>query len=280
MSVLSKSIYNIVQRVDIIPRSVAPNELPKFVYEVPGIGPKLKEIEEKFLKGGSPRHGFECVGSYFALNPSHSGRKSIQLKLVDGPKLLNAFSTDAKAMAVAVLLDHSSDVTAEALIELCPSYKKKFNWGESRKIIGPSMPFPEMYRKKEKPVPVSNADQGKAESKDSLVKIIITNTITNNQLLSSLHYQDCKWVLLLSRQSLLQIPTMLRMLRVPPFIIPSSYFFNLTFNRNQTCLCLAYEFKCCKAYANEPGKWCLCQQAKCDCIVPTTCCKQVSQVYS
>ena len=183
MKVLSQSIYNIVQRVDIIPRTVAPNELPQFIYEVPIIGPKMKEIEEKFLKSGSPRNGFICIGSYFALNPSHSQRKSIQLKLVDGPKLLNSFSSDIKAMLVAATLDHTSTTTADALIELCPNYKKKFNWGESRKIIGPSMPFPEMYRKKEKPAQektVSNADQGKAESKDSLVKTIIIITITNN----------------------------------------------------------------------------------------------------
>ena len=178
MSVLSQSIYNIVQRVDIIPRSVAPNELPAFIFEAPGIGAKLKEIEEKFAQSGNPRNGFECIGSYFSLNPSHGGRKSIQLKLVDGPKILNAFSTDAKGMAVAILLDHSSDVTADALIELCPNYKKKFNLGENRKLIGPTMPFPEKYRKKEKSSATpadnikskSNADKGKAESKDAPVK--------------------------------------------------------------------------------------------------------------
>ena len=44
---------------------------------------------------------------------------------------------------------------------------------------------------------------------------------------------------------------------------------------NQTCCCIVQEFKCCKMYSSSPGKICICQEIKCDCITPTTCCKQV-----
>lgn len=46
---------------------------------------------------------------------------------------------------------------------------------------------------------------------------------------------------------------------------------------NDTCLCFTSEFKCCKYYESAPGKICLCQEVKCDCVTPTTCCKQINQ---
>lgn len=249
MTDLEKQVYNIVQRVDFIPRSVAPNSMPKFIFEVPVIGQKLKELEKLFQERNSPRNGFSCFGTYYSLNPSHRNRKTIEFRLVDGVKLLNAFSSDLQGMSQCISPmgnnDHRSDVTADSLIDLCPAYKSKFSWGETRKIIGQSMPFPEKYRKKvfaKKSeaggnVPIkSNADQGKAEARDTLIV---------NGCCCYLDSCYCKFPQCIGCYG------------------------------NQTCCCFAHEFKCCKAYDNEPGKWCLCQQEKLDCVVPTTCCKQV-----
>jgi len=149
MSNITKNIHNIVQRVDFIPRSVAPNSLPNYIFEIPGIGSKLKDLEKYFHEKGSPRHGFECVGTYYSLNPSHKGRTSINFNLVDGSKLLNAFSSDPKYLSVALAIDHSSDTVSNCLMELCPSYKNKFNWGkDGRKINGMAITIPEKYKKK------------------------------------------------------------------------------------------------------------------------------------
>lgn len=150
MNLLSKSVHNIVQRLDIIPRLVAPNTLPEFLTTMKVFGPKIVEIENYFKSKNAPRDGFKCFGNYYALNPGYLERDNVEIKVVDGPTLLNVFSSDMTGLAVAVPGDHSSDSSAEALIQLAPQYKSKFNWGEVRKINGPCLQFPEEFRKKKK----------------------------------------------------------------------------------------------------------------------------------
>ena len=82
-------------------------------------------------------------------------------------------------MTVAIALDHSSDTVSSSLIDLCLSYKSKFNLGENRKLVGPTMQFPEKYRKKVKSSETpadntkskSNADKDKAKSKDAMAMV-------------------------------------------------------------------------------------------------------------
>ena len=52
MANITKNIHNIVQRVDFIPRSVAPNLIPSYIFEIPGIGKKLQELEKFFDEQG------------------------------------------------------------------------------------------------------------------------------------------------------------------------------------------------------------------------------------
>ena len=149
MKKLAKQVHNIIQRVDLIPRIVAPNSLPQFLSKVPVVGPKIAEIEKFFSEKGNPRDGFQCFGSYYSLNPVHNSRKALEMKLVDGKELLNVFNSDLKYMAASLLqfVDHDSLVTATSLLGLTPNYQSKFNMGESRKIKGSPFPFPEKYRK-------------------------------------------------------------------------------------------------------------------------------------
>jgi hypothetical protein len=246
MTTLSTRVHNLVQRTDIVPRIVGPNKLPKFLYEMQGVGSKIVAIEKELLKRLKVgRDSFSCFGQYYALNPSHMTRKTFEVKHVSGTEVLSVFSSDLTFLALAVLLDHDSDTTAMSLIELCPSYKSKFIWESTRSIIGESYPFPEEYRKKvlvnekEGRYADSNADEGKAMVKDSYV---ILGCCCCLQVLYS-KFPQC-----------------------------------IGCYGNQTCCCFAWEYKYCKYYENEPGKWCLCQQVKCDCIVPTTCCKAISQI--
>ncbi len=46
---------------------------------------------------------------------------------------------------------------------------------------------------------------------------------------------------------------------------------------NSTCLCLESTFKCCKPHSS-PEKICILNANDCNCIYPTVCCKQTSQV--
>jgi len=149
MKALAKQVHNIIQRVDLIPRLVAPNALPQFLSKVPVVGPKIAEIEKFFSDRNNPRDGFKCFGSYYSLNPVHSSRKALEMKLVDGKELLNVFNSDLKYMAASLLqfVDHDSLVTATSLLGLTPNYQSKFIMGETRKIKGAPFPFPEKYRK-------------------------------------------------------------------------------------------------------------------------------------
>jgi hypothetical protein len=241
MTYLSERVHNIVQRADLIPRSVGPNKVPKFLTELQVIGPKIIEFEKQLkLKAKIGRDEFKCFGQYYALNPKHANRQNLEIKHVNGDEVLNVFSSDLATLAIAVLLDHSSDTTFDSLIELCPDYKRQFIWKPDRKIIGECYPYPEQYRKKKKESRYvnSNADEGKAMIKDSYV---INGCFCCLDVLYT-KFPQC-----------------------------------LGCYGNQTCCCIAYEYKYCKYYENEPGKWCLCQQAKCDCIVPKSCCKVINQ---
>lgn len=238
---LSGRVHNIIQRADIIPRSVGPNKLPKFLTELQVIGPKIVEFEKQLkLKAKIGREAFVCFGNYYALNPKHLNRQNMELKHVNGEKLLNVFSSDLATLALAAYLDHSSDTTFNSLIDVCPEYKRLFIWEPERRIIGESYPFPEEYRKrkKESRYKDSNADEGKSMINDSYV---INGCFCCLEVLYT-KFPQC-----------------------------------LGCYGNQTCCCIAYEYKYCKYYENEPGKWCLCQQAKCDCIVPRSCCKAINQ---
>lgn len=149
MKQLAKNVHNIIQRVDLIPRIVAPNALPQFLSSVPVVGTKIAEIEKFFSERGNPRDGFQCFGSYYSLNPTHKSRKTLEMKLVDGAELLNVFNSDLKYMAASLsqFIDHDSLVTATSLLGLTPSYQNMFNMGECRKIKDNHLPFPEKYRK-------------------------------------------------------------------------------------------------------------------------------------
>jgi len=145
MAVLATQVHNIVQRLDIVARAQGPNTLPSYVYWIPNIGMKIHQMErsmafQKRKRGGPARDGFLCFGIYYSLNPSHSGRSSTELKIVDGPQLISVFSSDVKGFTAAIAVDHNSETVASTLMELCPAYKSQFSWGEYGKVVKkPSM---------------------------------------------------------------------------------------------------------------------------------------------
>ena len=126
LKIFTDRLHNVVQRLDLVPRMVGPQRLPKVLYDAM-LKVNVDIDKQLFARFPCPREHFQIVGSNYLLNPSHDKRKqTIFLRVNDAVQMLGVFPSDLMYFTLTLAQDHNSDSSKDALRSMCHDNRGNF----------------------------------------------------------------------------------------------------------------------------------------------------------